>query len=134
MTEARPKKVVVDSWAWIEYLGGSPKGETVRDIVENKKIAAYTSSVSLAEVVSKFLRQHRDPEEAVKGIAALSHILPADAESAVAAGKIHADVHARARDFGLADAFVLAAARKLGAHVLTGDPHFKQFPETILIA
>ncbi len=36
-------------------------------------------------------------------------------------------------DFGLADAYVLATARRLGAKVLTGDPHFTNIPEATMI-
>lgn len=33
----------------------------------------------------------------------------------------------------MADAFVLLTARKLGAKVVTSDPHFKGFKEAVLI-
>jgi len=36
-------------------------------------------------------------------------------------------------DFGLADAFVLASARYKNVKVLTGDPHFKDFSESIML-
>jgi predicted nucleic acid-binding protein len=37
------------------------------------------------------------------------------------------------KDFGLADAYVLATARKLKAKILTGDEHFKPVKEAIMI-
>jgi predicted nucleic acid-binding protein len=37
------------------------------------------------------------------------------------------------KDFGLADAYVLATARKLKSKILTGDPHFKGMKEAVLI-
>jgi predicted nucleic acid-binding protein len=37
------------------------------------------------------------------------------------------------KDFGLADAFVLATARKLKAKVLTGDMHFEGVKEAVLL-
>lgn len=129
MTEG--KSFVVDSWAWIEYFDGSPSGEKIKGYVENEKNIVYTSSVTLAEVVSKFLRKHLDPHQAVKGISTLSIILPVDSDIATFAGELHADIRAHVKDFGLADAFVFAAARKKGAKILTGDPHFKGFKEAI---
>jgi len=38
-----------------------------------------------------------------------------------------------AKDFGLADAYVLATARRLKSKILTGDPHFKSLKEAIMI-
>lgn len=38
------------------------------------------------------------------------------------------------RDFGLADAYILAAARKLDAKVLTGDKHFEGVKEAVFIS
>jgi predicted nucleic acid-binding protein len=37
------------------------------------------------------------------------------------------------KDFGLADAYVLATARKLDAKVLTSDLHFKNVKGVVLI-
>ena len=125
---------VVDSWAWIEYFEGSRAGEAVKRHVEEAHAAVYTSAVSLAEVVSKFLRKRMDPHLAVSGISALSVILPADQETAALAGELHAEIKASVKDFGLADAFVLAAARKKNAKILTGDPHFRGFEETVFLA
>jgi len=42
---------VVDSWAWREYLDGTPKGTRVRDVVEKDR-EIFTTAASLAEVVS----------------------------------------------------------------------------------
>jgi predicted nucleic acid-binding protein len=37
------------------------------------------------------------------------------------------------KDFGLADAYVLATARQLKSKVLTGDPHFKNLKEAVML-
>jgi len=37
------------------------------------------------------------------------------------------------KDFGLADSYVLATARKLDARILTGDMHFKDVKEATMI-
>ncbi len=46
---------------------------------------------------------------------------------------MHAEEKKRKQDFGLADAFVLATARSRSSKVLTGDPHFKDVPEAVMI-
>jgi predicted nucleic acid-binding protein len=38
-----------------------------------------------------------------------------------------------AKDFGLADAYVLATARRLKSKILTGDAHFKSLKEATMI-
>lgn len=46
---------------------------------------------------------------------------------------LHAEIRQVEKDFGLADACVLATARKLKSKVLTGDPHFKNVKEAVMI-
>jgi predicted nucleic acid-binding protein len=41
--------------------------------------------------------------------------------------------HESTRDFGLADAYVLVTARRVGGKVLTGDPHFNGLPVAVKI-
>lgn len=36
-------------------------------------------------------------------------------------------------DFGLADAIILASARSRKIKVLTGDPHFKNFKDAVML-
>lgn len=36
-------------------------------------------------------------------------------------------------DFGLADAIILASARSRNMKVLTGDPHFKNFKDAVML-
>src|SRR3989338_5000784 len=115
---------VVDSWAWVEYLDGSQKGLKVKDLVESNPSRTHTCSVSLAEVLSKFTRQGKDPELAWIAIRGLSKIVSVDGELARRAAVLHAKMRERISDFGLADAFVMATAEKLDAKIVTGDPHF----------
>jgi len=49
------------------------------------------------------------------------------------AGILYAEVRNKVRDFSLADAYVSACGKKIRAKILTGDPHFKDMPETIII-
>jgi len=87
--------------------------------------------VTLAEVLSKFIRNHKDPILALKAIEDNSALETVDTELAKLAGELHAEQRKKIRDFGLADAFVLATARKKSAKILTGDPHFETIPEAI---
>ena len=124
---------VEDAYARIEYLDGTPRGERVRDLLEDPRSSAVTSPVTLAEIVNKFLWKGLDPTVALKAIEDNSTILQVDTSLAKPAGELHAELRKKERDFGLADAFVLATARNKASKVLTGDPHFETAPETVLV-
>ena len=98
-----------------------------------REACILTSPISLAEIISKFIRNKRNPEEPEKAVSTLSVLANVGPEEAMEAGKIHAEIKQKIKDFGLADAFVLSLARKKGARVVTGDPHFKNFRECIFI-
>jgi len=129
MTE---NKFIVDAWAWIEYFDGTSTGEQIKKYIENDKNTILTASVTIAEIVSKFLRRRMDPRQAVGGIITLSKTVDIGTEIASFAGEVHAENRMKIKDFGLSDAFVLAIAKTQNAKILTGDPHFKGFKEAIL--
>jgi len=62
-----------------------------------------------------------------------SRVIEVDAVLSKEACILHAEVSNKVRDFSLADAYVLACSKKLRARVLTGDHHFKDMPETIMM-
>ena len=124
--------LVIDAHAWIEYLDGSDRGIKLRDLLNENRVM-FTSSVTLAEVISKAARTGRDYKQAYDVIASNSTIVNADEEISYQAGITHAEIRRTISDFGLADAFVLTTARKAGAKILTGDPHFKEIQEAIII-
>jgi len=78
-------------------------------------------------------REGQDPEVAEDILTSNSIIIDADHELSKEAGILHAEIREKVKDFGLADSYVLAAARRLKAKIITGDPHFKGFKEAILI-
>ncbi len=126
-------KFVLDAYAWVEYLEGSKAGLKVREIILDKSNTIYTNSVTVAEVISRTKRKNMDIKIALNAIGSLSIIINIDFSLANEVGLLHADIRKTIKDFGLADAFVLLTARKLNAKILTGDPHFKGFKETIII-
>ena len=124
--------MLIDSFAWIEYFMGTEMGEEVKEVVESD-VQLYTSPIVIAELYSKSLRTDGRAEERRNFIAKRCAIIPIDEEIAVEAAKIHAEAKKKMEDFGLADAFVLATARYKNVKVLTGDPHFKDFSESIML-
>jgi predicted nucleic acid-binding protein len=126
------EQVVADAYAWIEYLDGTRRGERLRDLLE-RDTEVYTCAVTLAEVISKALRTGRDHQTAYAVIHGNSTIVDADEQLSNQAGILHAETRRTVHDFGLADAYVLATARALGAKILTGDPHFIGIEDATII-
>ncbi len=127
-------RYVVDTWAWVEYLISSPAGEKIKEIVENDNNEIYTNSIVLAELISKASRENMDIKAAFDALASLSVIANInDPEFSREVGIAHAEMRKKAKDFGMGDAFVLVTARRLNAKILTGDPHFKNMKEAVMI-
>jgi predicted nucleic acid-binding protein len=127
-------KLVVDSWAWMEYFEGSPVGGRVRDKIIDERNEVFTHVVSIAQIVSKVRRRGKDVDTAWKAITTISKITKLDEIDSKEAGLLHAKIKSKNPNFGLADAFVLSAARKLKAKVLTGDPDFKGMDDAIFVS
>jgi len=124
--------LVVDSWAWVEYLDGSQIGKKA-DLAMQEASELWTSIASVAEVVSKYRRQNRDESPAVEAMTTLSRIGVPNLEDAKQAGRIHAEIKPSVPNFSFADSFVLQLARKVGGKVLTGDPDFRREKEAEFI-
>lgn len=123
---------VVDSWAWIEYFYGSQRGNKVKEIIEGEG-PIYCTTMAIAEVTSKLKRRGLDEQRGRQTMLSNALIVPLDETQAHEAGQIHSEMRKTVPDFGMADAIILAAARKLKAKVVTGDPHFKNVKDAILI-
>jgi len=124
--------MLLDSFAWMEYFMGTQKGEKVKKLVDDD-IQLYTSPIVIAEIYSKSLRTDRKAEERKGFILKRCALVALDEKIAVEAAKIHAENKIKMQDFGLADAFILASARNRKIKVVTGDPHFKDFQDTIML-
>jgi predicted nucleic acid-binding protein len=130
-------KLIVDSYAWIEFLLAGPHGARVRQYLEAPN-DLICPDIVLAEVARRLAREEPDRQRLtghLRSMTALSTVHPID--PAVAIEAIGADLdlrdHARKEKLGppsFADAIILGFARRLGARVLTGDPHFEDLSET----
>jgi predicted nucleic acid-binding protein len=125
-------KHVIDAYAWIEYLDGSEAGRKVGALIEEND-ETYTCAMTIAEIVSKVARKGKNVKVAYDVLLSNSQIVNVDEELSLEAGLLHFEMRKTLKDFGLADAYVLATARKLKAKILTGDMHFKGVKEAILI-
>src|SRR3972149_7060258 len=123
---------VIDAYAWIEYLDGTEPGGRVSELIENQD-EIFTCAMAIAEVVSKVARKGMNVKTAYDVLLNNSQVVNADEELSLEAGLLHFEMRKTLKDFGLADAYVLATARKFKTKILTGDPHFKSVREAVLI-
>ncbi len=125
---------MVDAWAWVEYLIGSEFGKKIKEVLdESKNNEVYTCAITLGEVISKVAREGRDTEAAYSMLLSNSQIININEELSKNAGLLHCEMRKTLKDFGLADAYVLTTARMLKAKVITGDAHFKNVKDAVLI-
>lgn len=127
------EKYVIDAYAWIEYLIGSKDGEKVKSVLEEDNNEVYTCAVTVAEVISKTAREGRDFETAYDILISNSQVINTGEEISKDAGVLHSEMRKSKGDFGFADAYVLAVARRINSKILTGDFHFKGLKEVIFI-
>ena len=127
------ERYIIDAYAWIEYLVGSEPGIRVRTILEDERNDIFTCAVTVAEVVSKTIREGWNAETAYDILTGNSVIVDIDGEISRDAGVLHADMRKTRKDFGLSDAYVLATSRITKSKILTGDPHFEGIQNIILV-
>ena len=126
--------VLVDSWAWIEYFKGSTAGEKVKELIENSQDKVIVSAVNIAEVYNSFLRDYSPPENkryaeaSRKAMKQRSYVYDVDEEIAVDSAKIKHE-----KKWGLGDSIIYATAKREGAKVLIGDPHFRGLKDVIFL-
>jgi predicted nucleic acid-binding protein len=133
-------KIVIDTYAWIELLIGSEKGQKVKELIENAE-EVYTPGTVLAETARKFLREGAD-EKTINAwleiMTSASMITQIDSATALEAAKCQSELTKKAKISkqntpSLFDAIVQATAKINQCKIVTGDEHFKNLPETIWI-
>ena len=130
----KAKAIVLDSWAVIAYLEDESAGERVADIIvdaHEHDIPLLMTVVNAAEVWYIVAREASvgDAEASIKQVRDLGvEFVNADWELAKAAGYFKSK-----NKMSFADCFAAALARKVNAHLATGDPEFKQLEKEITI-
>ena len=133
-------KIVIDTYAWIELLIGSERGNKVKELMENAE-EVYTPSTVLAETARKFLREGTDEKTIgtwLEIITTASVITQIDSATALEAAKCQLELSQQAKISkqntpSLFDAIVYATAKINQGRIITGDIHFRNLPETIWI-
>jgi len=122
---------VIDSFAWIEYFVGSKSGELAKKYIESSE--SITPTIVIAELSQKYTNLKQDFAPKLRFITLKSRTVVLDEETAALAGMINSERRLRINRWGLADSIILATARLQKANVVTGDKHFSDLNEAIMI-
>jgi len=123
---------IIDSYAWVEYFLGSEKGQKVKRLFESDN-EFVTYECCLAELKGWCIRNNINFEEVINIIEINSEIKQITKDIWINAASIKSEMMKKIQDFGLIDAILLANQKILNCKILTGDKHFKDFKETILV-
>ncbi len=118
-------EIIVDSWAWAEYVSGNRK---VAQAMEGNLLK--TPALAFAELYRSFKRKgfaDDKIEKSLRLIASKSIVLILDAKQAMLAGKIAAE-----ENMHLSDAIIYSYA-SVSVPVLTGDADFRGRQKVIFI-
>ena len=129
---------VIDAYAWIEYFRASGEGKGASGYIEEENSA--TPTIVVAEVSRKLTmevlagREEQDgKEKRLEFIRASTQIIDLDFDVAKLAGKIDIERKRLVKNWGMADSIILASARSARAKVVTGDNHFKDLDEEVVM-
>ena len=130
--------LTIDTFAWVELIRGGRWVRQTRGAIDGSD-RCLTPSIVLAEVAAICSRdglRESVISEQLQAIHESSEVVPIDDGIAIAGARIARElrISSRVRKIpvpGLADGLVLATARMFRSRLLTGDPHFRECPETV---
>ena len=120
-----PPSNVVDSSGWLEYLADGPEADRFAEPLSQPQ-ALIVPSLSVYEVFKRVLQQ-RDETAALQAAALMQQgrVIDLDSGLAIVAAKLAVD-----HRLPMADAVILATARRFGAVLWTLDADFEGIPGT----
>jgi toxin FitB len=119
--------IVLDSSGWLEYFADGPlAGEFAAYLKKPHEV--FTSTVAVYEVY-KWLKRERSEESAMHAVAAMktTQIVEISEEIALTAADF-----SLAHGLAMADATMLATARKFGARLITTDTAFEGIADVVV--
>ena len=122
--------VVFDTYAWIEYFLGSEQGKVVESYMKESIITPF---IVLLELSYRADKEEWNFKQYLDFIKVNSKITNVTEEFVLRFGQVYNKVKKDVPEIGIADAIVLLTALEQNAKILTGDKHFKDLPQTILL-
>ena len=124
--------MLFDTYAWIELFTGSDEGRKVEELIKSEA-KIYTSILSLAEIAVWCLRNQRNVEERLDIVKKYSEILDLNEKIAETGGRINFETRKTVKDFGMMDALIYSSARIYGLKLVTGDGHFRNLEDVVML-
>ncbi|MFZ2455185.1 MAG: type II toxin-antitoxin system VapC family toxin [Candidatus Altiarchaeia archaeon] len=132
------ERYVIDTYAWIEYIRGTPEGLKAKEYIENKE--NITPTIVVLEYEKYLLKRLKEKTDTLKNyeakreyVRSISTIVNLDYALSISAAKLDLEMKEKIKNWGMADSIVLATARSLNAKVVTGDEHFRGLKDAVLI-
>ena len=124
-------RIVVDTYAWVEYFKGSAEGTKAKKFIEGN-FELFTPSIVIAELSDKY-RREKIEEWPIRNrfIVLKTQILILNEDIADNAGEVKQELKSKFKHAGLADAIVFAHSIDSDTKILTGDKHLKHLKNSI---
>jgi predicted nucleic acid-binding protein len=119
---------VVDTSAWIEWIAGSPLGETLA--LELPTDDEWIVPTIVQYELSRWLAREMSDAAADRAIAFSRDLVVAPLTTDIAT---KAAAYGRVHGLATADAIIFATAQDAGADLLTCDAHFAKLPGVIYV-
>lgn len=117
------KRMLLDTYAWVEFFLGTEKGEKVEKFLEKEE--CFSSIISIAETSEWCLKNRFRADFFIERIKRLSKVLKLNEDIVKFAGKINFENKKTIKNWGMIDSLIYATARIYGLKFLTGDKHFE---------
>jgi len=124
--------MLLDTYAWIELFTGSTKGKKVEEIIKSET-KIFISILSLAEITVWCLRNQKNVSERLEIVKKYSEILDLSEKIVEIGGRINFEIKKKEKTFGMIDSLIYATAQIYSLKLLTGDKHFKNLDDVIML-
>jgi predicted nucleic acid-binding protein len=114
---------VVDTSAWIEWIVGTPLGETLA--LELPRNDQWVVPTIVQYELSRWLAREMSDAEATRAVAFSKELVVAPLTTDIAT---QAAAYSKVHGLATADAIIFATAKDAGADLLTCDAHFEKLP------
>lgn len=118
---------LLDSWAWWEILFATPTGEALaRTYLDDPDVRVHASALAPAEIIAKLdaMGEGDWSEPVMRTFRGASQLHDVTASIARDAGLLRGELRQAETSASLADAIILATARRIGAVLVSNDGAF----------
>ena len=123
-------KIILDTYAWIEYFIGSDKGKIVDGYLKEELITPF---IILLELSYRADKEGWDFKKYYNFIKLKSRISGIGEEFILGFGNFYNKIKGKSPNMEIADVIILMTAVKEQAKIVTGDEHFKSMQEVIYL-